>query len=314
MLLRRRTTELGRRLLHEWTARPQAALSAIRNSTREEHELPPLPPGTFNNADGYPSQASPAALRRSFHDLRNPNFLTDWNISRDLRIFSQHPQQYQQPQRCGISTSVQCQAGEGEEEPVRSPLSQAPGPLVGSGGHKMGVSPTRTAQAVLTGIRQSPQKLNLVAEMVRGMRVEDALTQMAVSVKRAAKTVSKVVHSAQANAVHNFGLEKDRLVVSEAFVGKDKYLKRMRPHGKGKAGKMEHKRARLTVIVKEMSEEQETDLARLRVFRMRGTRMTRAQARLVPHRVLATQWSRQRPPAATSTSSDGAEQMVKEGL
>lgn len=208
----------------------------------------------------------------------------------------------QQQQRCGISTSVQCNAG--EEEPVRSPLSQAPGPLQGSGGQKMGVSPTRTAQAVLTGIRQSPQKLNLVAEMVRGMRVEDALTQMAVSVKRAAKTVSKVVHSAQANAVHNFGLEKDRLVVSEAFVGKDRYLKRVRPHGKGKAGKLEHARARLTVVVKEMTVEQETDLARLRVFRMRGTRMSRAQARLVPHRVLATQWSRQRPRAAVS---DGAE-------
>jgi large subunit ribosomal protein L22 len=80
-----------------------------------------------------------------------------------------------------------------------------------------------------------------------------------------------------------------------------RYLKRMRPHGKGKAGKLEHARVRLTVIVKEMSAEQETDLARLRLFRSRGTRMTLSEARLVPHRVLATQWSRQRPAAASES-------------
>ncbi|KAL3699644.1 hypothetical protein R1sor_017666 [Riccia sorocarpa] len=142
--------------------------------------------------------------------------------------------------RYGISTSAY--RGE-EEEPVRSPLSQAPGPLQGSTGGKLGVSDIKSAQAVLTGIRMSPQKLNMMAEMVRGMRVEDALNQMAVSVKRAAKTVTKVMHSAQANAVHNYGLNKDRLVVAEAFVGKDKFLKRPRPHGKGKAGKMERARS-----------------------------------------------------------------------
>ncbi|KAL2651997.1 hypothetical protein R1flu_020125 [Riccia fluitans] len=201
--------------------------------------------------------------------------------------------------RYGISTS----AYRGEaEEPVRSPLSQAPGPLQGSTGGKLGVSDLKTAQAVLTGIRMSPQKLNMMAEMVRGMRVDDALNQMAVSVKRAAKTVTKVVHSAQANAVHNYGLNRDRLVVTEAFVGKDKYLKRFKPHGKGKAGKMERARSRLTVIVKEMSQETEADLARLKLFRKAGTRMSRSEARLVPHRLLETQWKRQRTTAEVAAA------------
>ncbi|KAG6543200.1 hypothetical protein Mapa_015450 [Marchantia paleacea] len=202
--------------------------------------------------------------------------------------------------RYGISTTAYRADA---EEPVRSPLSQAPGPLFGPTGRKLGISEDKTAQAVLTGIRMSPQKLNMMAEMVRGMRLEDALNQLAVSLKRAAKTVAKVTLSAQANAVHNYGLNKDRLVVAEAFVGKDKFLKRQMPHGKGKAGKMEHARSRLTVVVKEMSEETEADLARLRVYRKAGTRMSRSEARLVPHRLLETQWKRQRmpsvPPPAT---------------
>ncbi|BBM99409.1 large subunit ribosomal protein L22 [Marchantia polymorpha subsp. ruderalis] len=196
--------------------------------------------------------------------------------------------------RYGISTTAYRADA---EEPVRSPLSQAPGPLLGPTGRKLGISEDKTAQAVLTGIRMSPQKLNMMAEMVRGMRLEDALNQLAVSLKRAAKTVAKVTLSAQANAVHNYGLNKDRLVVAEAFVGKDKFLKRHMPHGKGKSGKMEHARSRLTVIVKEMSEETEADLARLRVFRKAGTRMSRSEARLVPHRLLETQWKRQRTPS-----------------
>jgi large subunit ribosomal protein L22 len=60
--------------------------------------------------------------------------------------------------------------------------------------------------------------VNLVAELVRGMRVDDALMQMAVSPKRAAKVVAKVVHSARANAVHNYGLNKDRLIVGVWFL------------------------------------------------------------------------------------------------
>ena len=77
---------------------------------------------------------------------------------------------------------------------------------------------------------------------------------------------------------------------AEAFVGKDKYLKRLRIHGKGKAGKMVHPRCRLTIILKELSPEKEAKLARLRVLRSHGRKIHGSNAKLAPHRVIQTQW------------------------
>ncbi|CAO2200737.1 unnamed protein product, partial [Urochloa humidicola] len=82
-------------------------------------------------------------------------------------------------------------------------------------------------QAIKKDIKQSPKKVNLVAKLVRGMRVEDALLQLQVTVKRAAKSLYQVIHSARANAAHNHGLDPDKLIVEEAFVGKGLYLKRL---------------------------------------------------------------------------------------
>ncbi|CAM6047156.1 unnamed protein product [Sphagnum compactum] len=208
-------------------------------------------------------------------------------------------------QRLGISTrveSLQSAAVEGGDQPVRSPLSQAPAPTSSVAGSPKAAVAKKQSQAVLTMIKQSPKKVNLVAELVRGMRVDDALMQMAVSPKRAAKVVAKVVHSARANAVHNYGLNKDRLIVAEAFVGKDKYLKRLRIHGKGKAGRMVHPRCRLTVILKELSPEKEAELARLRVQKLHGKQLYAANAKLVPHRVVQTQWQWSRKPSNRTLS------------
>ncbi|CAO2199838.1 unnamed protein product, partial [Urochloa humidicola] len=82
-------------------------------------------------------------------------------------------------------------------------------------------------QAIKKDIKQSPKKVNLVAKLVRGMRVEDALLQLQVTVKRAAKSLYQVIHSARANAARNHGLDPDKLIVEEAFVGKGLYLKRL---------------------------------------------------------------------------------------
>ncbi|KAG0584380.1 hypothetical protein KC19_3G206400 [Ceratodon purpureus] len=207
-------------------------------------------------------------------------------------------------QRMGIMTSsVSSQASDGGEEVVRSPLSQAPAPVDAPEGASklplMGVK--KETQAVLTYIKQSPKKVNLVAELVRGMRVDDALMQMAVSTKRAAKVVAKVITSARANAIHNFGMNKDRLIVAEAFVGKDKYLKRLRIHGKGKAGHMTRPRCRLTVVVKELSAEREAELARIRVQKYHK-KVRGPITKLMPHRVLATQWQWARKPRKGSVS------------
>uniref|UniRef100_A0A7I4EJQ3 Large ribosomal subunit protein uL22c n=1 Tax=Physcomitrium patens TaxID=3218 RepID=A0A7I4EJQ3_PHYPA len=192
---------------------------------------------------------------------------------------------------------------DGVDQLVRSPLSQAPAPVSEvEGGNKPLMGIKKETQAVLTYIKQSPKKVNLVAELVRGMRVDDALMQMAVSTKRAAKVVAKVVTSARANAIHNFGMDKDRLIVAEAFVGKDKYLKRLRIHGKGKAGQMVRPRCRLTVVVKELSAEKEAELARVRLHKYHSKKIRGNITKLMPHRVLATQWQWSRKPRKGSVS------------
>ncbi|KAJ3693505.1 hypothetical protein LUZ60_008985 [Juncus effusus] len=147
-------------------------------------------------------------------------------------------------------------------------------------------------QAIKKEIRMSPKKLNLVATMVRGMRVEDALLQLQVSIKRAAKTVYQVIHSARANASHNHGLDPDRLIVDEAFVGKGIYLKRLSIHAKGRSGIMVRPKCRLTVIVREITQEEEAKLAKLRV--MNYKKLTRKEKRLMPHQLIevSPRWAR----------------------
>mmetsp|Transcript_5184 Transcript_5184/g.18291 ORF Transcript_5184/g.18291 Transcript_5184/m.18291 type:complete len:249 (+) Transcript_5184:3-749(+) len=114
----------------------------------------------------------------------------------------------------------------------------------------------RAAFAVWKGAPISPRKLNLVAALVRGLGVEDAMIQCNLLPKKAARMVEKVVQSAASNAVHNHGLEKEKLFVKEAYVGKGIYLKRISIHGRGRAGVMHKKRANLTVVVKEADEPQ----------------------------------------------------------
>jgi len=124
------------------------------------------------------------------------------------------------------------------------------------------------------------------------MRVEDALLQLQVTVKRAAKTVFKVIKSARANASHNHGFDPDRLIVEEAFVGKGMYLKRISYHAKGRSGIMERPHCRLTVILREITEEEEAKIAKIRV--MNYKKLTRKEKQLVPHQLIETTptWSR----------------------
>ncbi|KAF9625033.1 hypothetical protein IFM89_026913 [Coptis chinensis] len=124
------------------------------------------------------------------------------------------------------------------------------------------------------------------------MRVEDALLQLQVTVKRASKTVYQVIHSARANATHNHGLDPDRLLVAEAFVGKGYFKKRVNYHAKGKCGIKERPECRLTVVVREMTPEEEAEVARLRVSNFR--KLTKRERRLVPHKLIETTpiWNR----------------------
>ncbi|CAK9168062.1 unnamed protein product [Ilex paraguariensis] len=149
-------------------------------------------------------------------------------------------------------------------------------------------------EVVGAGLRtmRSPKKVNLVAALVRGMRVEDALLQLQVTVKRAAKTVYQVIHSARANATHNHGLDPDRLLIAEAFVGKGLFKKRISYHAKGKCGMKVRPECRLTVVVRELTPEEEAEIARLRVNKF--LKLTKRERRLVPHELIETTpvWNR----------------------
>ncbi|KAI5067356.1 hypothetical protein GOP47_0017884 [Adiantum capillus-veneris] len=169
---------------------------------------------------------------------------------------------------------------------VPSPLTMVPTPKDQSKQAPGQVDRNRPVQAVLKKIKESPKKVNLVAALVRGMRVEDALLQLSVLQKRAAKTVQRVVFNARANATHNHGLNGDRLYVAEAFVGKGIYLKRISYHAKGRSGIMHHPSCRLTVVVKELSEKQEAEIARYKAMTFKERAKNKTP--LIPHKLIET--------------------------
>jgi large subunit ribosomal protein L22 len=103
-------------------------------------------------------------------------------------------------------------------------------------------------------LRTSPRKLNLVAQLIRGLKAEQALNQLSFSRRRIARDVRKVLMSAIANAENNHDLDVDRLVVSEATVGKSLVLKRFRARARGRVGRIEKPFSRLRIVVEEREE------------------------------------------------------------
>lgn len=110
------------------------------------------------------------------------------------------------------------------------------------------------ALATATMLRGSPQKLNLVAAMIRGMKVEKALATLTFSHKKAAVDVKKVLESAIANAENNHNLDVDSLIVAEASVGKALTMKRFRARARGRTGKILKPFSRLRIVVREVEE------------------------------------------------------------
>lgn len=111
------------------------------------------------------------------------------------------------------------------------------------------------AMAVSRMLRTSPQKLNLVAAMIRNKPVDKALSDLTFSKKRVAEDVKKTLQSAIANAENNHGLDIDELVVAEAWVGKNLVLKRGRPRARGRFGRILKPFAQVTIKVRQVSEE-----------------------------------------------------------
>jgi len=136
-----------------------------------------------------------------------------------------------------------------------SPLMRAPAPrgmtradfgtgLTDAGGE-------RVARAVLRQAKGSPKKFNDVLRVIRGCSVSDALVQCALSPKKYADVVRKVILSAAANATNNHDLDRDKLFVAEAVVGKGTFLPRLSIHGRGRAGKMHRPRSHVTIVLEE---------------------------------------------------------------
>jgi large subunit ribosomal protein L22 len=108
------------------------------------------------------------------------------------------------------------------------------------------------AKSIVRNLRISPQKLNLVAQLIRGKKVERALADLEFSKKRIARDVKKALESAIANAENNHNLDVDTLVVKEAFVGKALVMKRFAARARGRASRIEKPFSHLTIIVREV--------------------------------------------------------------
>ena len=108
------------------------------------------------------------------------------------------------------------------------------------------------AKATIRMLRVSPQKLNLLAQLIRGKKVSKALADLEFSNKRISTEVKKALESAIANAENNHELDVDDLVVAEAYVGKALVMKRFHARARGRAGRVEKPFSNLTIVVREV--------------------------------------------------------------
>jgi large subunit ribosomal protein L22 len=114
--------------------------------------------------------------------------------------------------------------------------------------------PTSEAMAKVRSLRTSARKLNLVAQSIRGLKVQRALNELDFSPRRIAKDVRKALYSAISNAENNHSLDIDSLVVAEAFVGKNLTMKRVRFPGRGRTHRVEKPFSEITIVVRELGE------------------------------------------------------------
>ena len=120
-------------------------------------------------------------------------------------------------------------------------------------------NPRRVAQnearTKLVSVRISPQKLNLVAQSIRGLKVQRALNELEFSRKRIAKDVRKALYSAISNAENNHSLDIDNLVVAEAYVGKGIVMKRFASRARGRSSRIMKPFSELTIVVRELGQD-----------------------------------------------------------
>ena len=160
----------------------------------------------------------------------------------------------------GGSESSEMGRSSDANESAPSPLRRAPAPRGASSPSFSGtltdsLHPHATARAVRREAKGSPKKFNDVCRLVRGLSVDDAVAQCALSPKKYADVVRKVILSAAANATNNHDLDREKLLVAEALVGKGTFIKRVSVHGRGRAGVITKPRSHVTIAVAEASGE-----------------------------------------------------------
>jgi large subunit ribosomal protein L22 len=110
------------------------------------------------------------------------------------------------------------------------------------------------AHATANHIRQSPYKVRIVLDLVRGLPVDEARVVLDFTNRKAAGTIKKLLNSAVANAEHNFALDADELIVSEAYANEGPTLKRWRPRARGRATRILKRTSHITIVVAELEE------------------------------------------------------------
>jgi large subunit ribosomal protein L22 len=131
---------------------------------------------------------------------------------------------------------------------------------MGKQGHPRGLADNE-AQAIVSNIRVSPRKLNLVAAMIRNLPAEKAVATLTFSKRRIAGQVRKALESAIANAENNHQLDVDRLIVTRAEVGRSLAMRRFHARGRGRASKVEKWFSHLKIVVAEREQERASEEA-----------------------------------------------------
>ena len=119
--------------------------------------------------------------------------------------------------------------------------------------HPRRLGPTE-ARAKVSNLRTGLRKLNVVAQSIRGLKVQHALNELEFSPKRIAKDVRKALYSAISNAENNHSLDIDQLVVAEAYVGKNLVMKRFASRARGRSSRIEKPFSEITIVVRELGE------------------------------------------------------------
>ncbi|QQD84278.1 MULTISPECIES: 50S ribosomal protein L22 [Jeotgalicoccus] len=115
------------------------------------------------------------------------------------------------------------------------------------------------SKAVARTVRIAPRKVRLIADLVRGKEVGEAISILKLTNKRSSPVVEKLVKSAVANAEHNYDMDIDNLYISEIFADEGPTLKRFRPRAQGRASKINKRTSHITVVVKEYADEVDTE-------------------------------------------------------